>query len=94
MTERYRLSFDVDKALARRQFSGPSLFVCGRQDDCVGFADRWALAQTYPRATLAVADTAGHNLQLEQPALFEALVRDWPDRVERYPQGTAGSCAP
>jgi pimeloyl-ACP methyl ester carboxylesterase len=27
-------------------------------------------------------DTAGHNLQVEQPVLFNALIQEWLDRVE------------
>jgi pimeloyl-ACP methyl ester carboxylesterase len=35
----------------------------------------------YPRATFAVLDVAGHNLQIEQPRLFNALMHEWLDRV-------------
>lgn len=35
------------------------------------------MIENYPRATLAVLDTAGHNLQIEQPELFESLVGEW-----------------
>jgi pimeloyl-ACP methyl ester carboxylesterase len=28
-----------------------------------------------------VLDVAGHNLQFEQPALFDALVSEWLDRA-------------
>jgi pimeloyl-ACP methyl ester carboxylesterase len=60
----------------------PALIVTGRQDDAVGYVDQWALLPHYPRATFAVLDVAGHNLQFEQPALFEALMSDWLDRVQ------------
>jgi hypothetical protein len=29
-----------------------------------------------------VLDAAGHNLQIEQDALFESLVKEWLSRVE------------
>ncbi len=36
----------------------------------------------YPRATFAVLDTAGHNLQIEQPQVFNALASEWLDRLQ------------
>ncbi|MEV6306567.1 alpha/beta hydrolase [Actinoplanes sp. NPDC051861] len=62
-------------------YTGPSLILTGRQDSSVGFVDQFALLEHYPRATFAVLDVAGHNLQIEQPGLFEALVNEWLDRV-------------
>ncbi|WP_327005065.1 alpha/beta hydrolase [Dactylosporangium sp. NBC_01737] len=61
-------------------FDRPTLILCGRQDSSVGYADQFALLPHYPRATFAVLDVAGHNLQIEQPALFETLMNDWLDR--------------
>lgn len=63
-------------------FPRPALILTGRQDDAVGYEDQWALLPHYPRATFAVLDVAGHNLQFEQPALFEALMTEWLDRVK------------
>jgi pimeloyl-ACP methyl ester carboxylesterase len=60
--------------------------VLGRQDDHVGYRDQWDLLEHYPRASFAVLDRAGHNLQQEQPVLFEALVEEWLDRVGRQAQ--------
>ncbi|WP_328610931.1 alpha/beta hydrolase [Amycolatopsis sp. NBC_00345] len=65
----------------------PALIVCGRQDSSTGYADQYALLEHYPRASYAVLDRAGHNLQFEQPALFEALVGDWLDRVAECSPG-------
>jgi pimeloyl-ACP methyl ester carboxylesterase len=62
-------------------FASPALILTGRQDDTVGYVDQFALLPHYPRATFAVLDVAGHNLQIEQPDLFEALVAEWLDRV-------------
>lgn len=36
----------------------------------------------YPRMTFAALDRAGHNLQMEQQELFEAMIGEWLDRVE------------
>ncbi|MEE6257042.1 alpha/beta fold hydrolase [Plantactinospora sonchi] len=62
-------------------YDRPSLILTGRQDSSVGYVDQLALLPHYPRASFAVLDVAGHNLQFEQPELFDALVREWLDRV-------------
>lgn len=59
----------------------PVLVLAGRQDAVVGYREQWGLAQRFPHATYAVIDAAGHNLQIEQPEVFEALVRAWLVRV-------------
>ena len=63
-------------------YPGPALFLLGRQDSSTGYRDAWRILEHYPRATFAVLDRAGHNAQIEQPALFTALVHEWLDRVE------------
>ncbi len=59
----------------------PSLIVVGRQDAISGYLDGIDIAARFPRATLAVLDSAGHALVWERPVLFEALVQDWLERV-------------
>lgn len=59
----------------------PTLIVTGRQDHIVGWADQVVLLDHFPRATYVVVDGAGHNVHLEQPALVEAALRDWAQRV-------------
>jgi pimeloyl-ACP methyl ester carboxylesterase len=76
----YSFSFDVDNLSTA--FEKPSLILTGRQDSSVGYADAWTLLERYPRATLAVLDRAGHNLQIEQEAQFNMLVKDWLTRLE------------
>jgi pimeloyl-ACP methyl ester carboxylesterase len=77
----YPFSFDVDSS--REQYDKPVLIVAGRQDSSVGYSDACSIIENYPRATLAVLDSAGHNLQIEQAQLFTALVSEWLDRVQR-----------
>ena len=77
----YPLSFDVDAL--HEQYAKPVLIVAGRQDSSVGYRDAWSIIENYPRATLSVLDSAGHNLQIEQAQLFTALVSEWLDRVQR-----------
>lgn len=62
-------------------FDGPSLIVAGRQDSISGYLDAMDLMHRFPRATLAVLDTAGHGLAWERPEVFHGLVRDWLDRL-------------
>lgn len=80
LRKNYYFSFDVD--VMESKFPKPTLFIVGRQDSCVGYKDAWNLLENYPRATFAVLDRAGHNLQLEQVELFESLVKEWLFRVE------------
>ncbi|HUK50634.1 MAG TPA: alpha/beta hydrolase [Terriglobales bacterium] len=76
----YPFSFPVD--LLPEPYEKPVLILAGRQDTSVGYADDWGLLSNYPRATFAVLDMAGHNLQIEQPELFSALTTEWLNRVE------------
>jgi pimeloyl-ACP methyl ester carboxylesterase len=76
--ERWQLHDDPEGA---QPFLRPTLILTGRQDNCVGYVDQFALLPHYPRASFAVLDVAGHNLQFEQPGLFDALMHDWLNRV-------------
>lgn len=59
----------------------PTLILTGRQDSSVGWRDQAALLAHYPRATFAVLDGAGHNLQLDRLRATLALLRDWLTRM-------------
>ncbi|HEV2377135.1 MAG TPA: alpha/beta hydrolase [Streptosporangiaceae bacterium] len=65
-------------------FPAPALILTGRQDHMVGYRDAWRVSSSYPRATFAVLDRAGHFLRGEQPRLFSALVGEWLSRVEEW----------
>jgi pimeloyl-ACP methyl ester carboxylesterase len=79
VARRYELSTAPESGAP---FERPALIVTGRQDDNTGYADVYALLEHYPRATFAVLDRAGHNLQIEQPALLDAFLDEWLNRVE------------
>jgi len=79
--EGYAFSFDVEEAMVD-PFDMPTLIVAGRQDWVVGYRDAWQILDTYPWATFAVLDRAGHNLPIAQQRLFDSLVDEWLDRVE------------
>lgn len=68
--------------------SVPTVIMAGRQDSSTGYRDSMALLEHYPRASFMVLDRAGHNLQIEQPELFEAITAEWLDRVEESQLGT------
>ncbi len=75
----YGFTFDVDDQTP--PFEHPALIITGRQDHIVGFKDALQLIDKFPRATFAIMDMAGHNLQIEQPDMFETLVNNWLDRL-------------
>ena len=62
-------------------FHGPTAIITARQDSSVGYRDIWTILESYPRATFAVLDGGGHNVQTERVPLFESLVADWLERV-------------
>ncbi|MGH8875985.1 MAG: alpha/beta fold hydrolase [Stackebrandtia sp.] len=75
---RWELSTDPESG---DPYPHPALILTGRQDSVTGYADSYPLLDHYPRASFAILDRAGHNLQDEQPALFEALIAEWLDRA-------------
>lgn len=66
------------------KFLAPTLILCGRQDEVVGYRDSLRLLELYPRSTYAVLDRGRHDLPVDENVLFEALVRDWLNRVEEW----------
>jgi pimeloyl-ACP methyl ester carboxylesterase len=64
-------------------YPGPTVIVAGRLDSTVGSAAATDLVDSYPHASLAVLDDAGHALPHEQPDLLRALLAEWLARVER-----------
>lgn len=72
-------SYDVDHL--ENAFAKPCLILAGRQDTEVGYRDQFKLLDNYPRATFAVLDKAGHNLQIEQEDLFVNLASEWLERA-------------
>jgi len=80
ISRNYTLDIEPEDA-ASAPFDKPALFIAGRQDDVVGYADAWRRLEHYPRASLLVLDAAGHNLLGEQPRLVDAAVAEWLGRV-------------
>jgi pimeloyl-ACP methyl ester carboxylesterase len=76
----YGFSFNVDNM--NKEFNKPTLIMLGKQDSFVGYLDAWNILENFSRATFAVLDRAGHNLQIEQEELFKSLINEWLIRVE------------
>ena len=55
----------------------PTLIITAKQDTEVGYKDQFDLMKIYPNSTYCAFERAGHNLQIEQPELFENTVRSW-----------------
>lgn len=77
--QNYPFSYDATKL--SRPYHKPTLILLGRQDNIVGYKDAWPILDDYPRASFTVLDRAGHNLQIEQVSLFNALLAEWLERV-------------
>jgi pimeloyl-ACP methyl ester carboxylesterase len=84
ISQRYSCSLAVGKF--PQPFPRPVVLLAGRQDHIAGYRDAWRILENYPRGTFAVLDRAGHNLQIEQPQLFNALIDEWLDRVREAMQ--------
>ncbi len=78
-SEGYTFSFSLDEF--EKAYTRPVLIITGRQDSIVGYRDAWDIVEKYPRATFAVLDRAGHNLQIEQDSILEVMVNEWINRV-------------
>lgn len=76
---------DAREALIGRDDSAPSLptitvptlVLCGDEDALTPLAESRALADAIPGARLAVVPQAGHCSNLEQPAVFNALLSEF-----------------
>lgn len=77
----YALSFEAD--FNQNNYDRSVTFLTGKQDDCVGYRDAFELADSFSHATFLTIDNAGHNLQIEQPELFQDEFKRWLARVEK-----------
>lgn len=80
----YCFSFDVDKEVRKLNYEKSVLLIAGRQDNCVGYQDLWNLIEDYKSASFSVINYAGHNLQIAQTQIFNALVNNWLFSLENY----------
>jgi len=69
------LSFNPDKFESPCKI--PCLIIAGKEDSVVGYRDQFDLMKVYVNSTYFALNNAGHNLQIEQPEIFESIVRAW-----------------
>ncbi len=82
LRKNYSFSFDVDRKIGKN-YKKPALFMAGRQDNITGYRQLEELCNNYARGTVAVIDGAGHNLQIENPEIFEVMITDWLNRIQQ-----------
>ncbi|HDR4460091.1 TPA: alpha/beta hydrolase [Bacillus cereus] len=86
--ERLQKNYSLTMDFQHEKYENPVLLLTRRQDISVGYQNIIEIIEEiieeYPRATLAVLDMAGHNLQIEQPELFESLVGEWIRRTNQH----------
>lgn len=84
LKKNYGFIVDVDEVIKNLDYDKPSLIMTGRQDTIVGYKDQWHLLNILPRASFAVLDATDHNLQIEAPNIFNALVQNWLERLVKF----------
>ena len=70
-------SFSFDPDDLREPCTIPCLIITAKQDTEVGYKDQFDLMEKYINATYCAIERAGHNLQIEQPEIFESMVKNW-----------------
>lgn len=77
LSRNYAYRRDVKKRLKKANYQTPTLLLAAKQDACVGYEDLYDFAKYLPRALYYLIDKAGHNLQIDQPDIFNELVINW-----------------
>ena len=74
---KYGYQFSFDSMLPSIEYDYSVVALTGRQDDGVGYEDAWDILKHLPRFTYLALDGVGHNLHLENPMVFEVMVKNW-----------------
>lgn len=77
VVKNYQFSFELYRKLNEIKFDKPVLILSGKQDNVVGYEDLWEVSKHYERLTFLTLDIAGHNLQIDQPEIFNVMVENW-----------------
>jgi len=72
---------DVDERVG--VFENIATILTGKEDVRVGYKDCQKILKNYPRVTYGLLDLSGHNLQIDNPMLFNAYVKDFFLRLEK-----------
>lgn len=70
-------TYDVDDL--PKPYTGPALFITGKQDTEVGYEDQFTLQKSYINGTYIAIACSGHNTQIEQPEIFSGVTKGWLD---------------
>ena len=70
-------SFTFDPDVLDEPCTIPTLIIAAKQDTEVGYKDQFDLMRIYTNSTYCAVERAGHNLQIEQPEIFENIVSSW-----------------
>ena len=69
---------DVDALVAKlAEIKVPTLVICGDEDQLTPPAVSQEMANAIPGARLAILEAAGHLSNIEQPAAFNAVLREF-----------------
>ncbi|MTD38917.1 alpha/beta fold hydrolase [Erwinia sp. CPCC 100877] len=74
-------SFSCEKELEAFSLDAPVTIITGKQDDVVGYVDAFRFMKQFSRASFLVVDDAGHNLQIEQPMIFQHSFNAWLEKI-------------
>jgi proline iminopeptidase len=72
--------FDITPRL--HEITVPTLFTCGRYDECTPEATAW-YQSLLPGSKMAVFENSSHTPMLEEPERYNEVIRDFLSRVER-----------
>lgn len=65
-------------------FEKPSMFLVGKQDSVIGYKDAFSLMEKYKMSTSYIAlNGAGRNLQIESPHIFNTMLTEWLNIVDK-----------
>lgn len=77
-----KFHIDYDRAITETIFDKLSCILTGRQNHVLGYSAAYKMINQFPRAAFAIVDCAGHNLKIDNEALFNSFVKDWIWRIE------------
>lgn len=70
-----------EQEFSRLEFTKPITVLTGKQDESTGYEDSWEVLKHLPRLSYLALDSVGHLLALENPDVFNALLKDWINKV-------------
>ena len=79
LEENRKFPFPIDNYI----FEKPTVFLTGLHDNMVGFKDQFSIIDQFTDISFAVLADTGHNMQIENPEIFNTFVFEWLKRVEK-----------